>query len=97
MCTAICAQVRQRKELFGVALPHMERLKLFDAAYDVCTKLGDEFADKAEELAQASAFHHKNQGDMKSMLDAVKCFRSAESQMSFLLKHGERAQVNSDL
>ena len=83
--------VRQRTELLQVALPHMERLKLFDAAYDVCVKLGD--LTKADELARASAFYHKSVGDKDAMLAAVRSFSSQESQMRFLLKHGDRKQV----
>lgn len=83
--------VRADTALFRMALPHMERLKLFDAAHDVCAKLGE--LGKAEELAQASAFHHKKKGDREAMLAAVKCFRSSEHQLSFLLKHGDRSQV----
>ena len=69
----------------------MERLKLFDAAYDVCIKLADN--EKADEMARASAFHHKGVGDKEAMLAAVRCFSSADSQLRFLLKHGDRAQV----
>ena len=43
-----------------MALPHMERLKLFDAAYDICITLGDDYANKADELAQAGG---RQEGD----------------------------------
>jgi len=85
--------VENRKDLFHIALPYMERLKLFDSAYALCSMMGEEYESKAEELAKASAFHHKNQGDKDAMLEAVRHFRSTEFQFSFLMKHGEPGQV----
>ena len=81
----------EHSRLRAIALPHLEARKMYDAAIVVCQQMKQ--ADKVEELARRSAFHHLKRGDKTAMLRAVEQFGSAEMQIAFLRQHGERKQV----